>query len=363
MEFHEIDAVGPIKIERLDGSTTPTYSNLTDVGRFIYMIGSGKAYFGNNIEWVEISGVEALLLHKVDPDGHPLASTSAPGFLRILSNNSNEYLNGTGNWSVISDGTGIKRTITQTHAFTVGNIIRLDGTTYIKAQANSVENAEVVGIVTSVTGTTAFVVTLGGYVSGLTGLIAGNVYFLSETTAGLMTNTEPTSAGQISKPVFLASSTTEGYFINWRGSLIPDEEPEESDVPVGTVIAWPQTDIPDGYLECDGSLKSTSTYSDLYSVLGTSYGTGSGTFGLPDYRGTFLRGLDGGRGIDIGRVIGTYQEDALKAHTHSLATYVQYGLFSGSPALTSLSGSSNTGSTGGTETRPINMSVKYCIKY
>jgi hypothetical protein len=54
----------------------------------------------------------------------------------------------------------------------------------------------------------------------MTSLTAGSVYFLSPSTAGAITATEPTTEGQISKPVFVADSTTSGYFFNFRGSEV-----------------------------------------------------------------------------------------------------------------------------------------------
>lgn len=53
----------------------------------------------------------------------------------------------------------------------------------------------------------------------------------------------------------------------------------------GTIIIWPGTTVPDGYLLCDGSEISRITYSALFAVIGTTYGSGdsSGTFNLPDF--------------------------------------------------------------------------------
>ena len=60
----------------------------------------------------------------------------------------------------------------------------------------------------------------------------------------------------------------------------------------GSFMWWTQTTAPDGWLICDGSRVSRTTYSDLFSVIGTTFGSGDGstTFTLPDMRATFVRG-------------------------------------------------------------------------
>lgn len=71
---------------------------------------------------------------------------------------------------------------------------------------------------------------------------------------------------------------------------------------------------PKGYLECDGSEVSRVVYAKLFKVIGTKHGDGDGstTFNLPDWRGYVLRGWDHGRGIDVGRTLGSSQEDAIR---------------------------------------------------
>lgn len=51
-------------------------------------------------------------------------------------------------------------------------------------------------------------------------LTSDTTYFLSPTTAGLLTATEPTTNGQISKPVLKTTSTTTGIITNMRGMEI-----------------------------------------------------------------------------------------------------------------------------------------------
>lgn len=112
----------------------------------------------------------------------------------------------------------VETIITQaSHGFVAGDVLGFNGTNYVKAQANSAANAEVVGICSgSVTANTFRLVT-NGKISGLSSLTAGYVYFLSPTTAGGLTATEPTAINQVSKPLLLADSTTTGYLFNFRG--------------------------------------------------------------------------------------------------------------------------------------------------
>lgn len=64
---------------------------------------------------------------------------------------------------------------------------------------------------------------------------------------------------------------------------------------VGTIKPWGKATAPDGYLLCDGSAVSRSTFADLFAVIGTTYGTGdnSTTFNVPDLQGKFPQGKSG----------------------------------------------------------------------
>ena len=90
-------------------------------------------------------------------------------------------------------------------------------------------------------------------------------------------------------------------------------------VPTGCVFCRAAASVPAGYLECNGAAVSRSTYSALFAVIGTTYGSGNGssTFNLPDLRGEFVRGFDNGRGVDSGRSINNPQGSANQSHNHS----------------------------------------------
>lgn len=156
-------------------------------------------------------------------------------------------------------------------------------------------------------------------------------------------------------------------------------------MPVGSMLPMPTGVVPPGYLELDGSVKSIAAYPDLAAYLGTAFNTGgegAGNFRLPDSRGEFLRGWDHGRGVDVGRAIGSYQGDAIRNITGNLGIVYRRsssgaptGSFSNSPitsgdtasgltpnlsieAKFDASGSVPTAA----ENRPRSLAVMWCIK-
>lgn len=90
-----------------------------------------------------------------------------------------------------------------------------------------------------------------------------------------------------------------------------------SDVPVGCLMYFDLEEAPAGYLVADGSEKPQKDYPELYAAIGERYGKAAdGHFKLPDRRAEFLRGLDMGRGIDLGRELGSSQVSTVGRHYH-----------------------------------------------
>jgi microcystin-dependent protein len=75
-------------------------------------------------------------------------------------------------------------------------------------------------------------------------------------------------------------------------------------IPAGVIHQYAGSSAPSGYLLCDGSNISRSVYANLFSAIGTSYGSGDGstTFGLPDFRGRVPAGKDDMGGSPAGRL-------------------------------------------------------------
>ena len=89
-------------------------------------------------------------------------------------------------------------------------------------------------------------------------------------------------------------------------------------VPTGAVFCMAVATVPSGYLECDGTAVSRTTYAALFAVIGTQYGNPNSTqFRVPDLRGEFVRGFDNNRNIDSGRSIGSSQGSQNAQHNHS----------------------------------------------
>lgn len=65
-------------------------------------------------------------------------------------------------------------------------------------------------------------------------------------------------------------------------------------VPVGAIMPYAGATAPAGFLLCDGSEVPIATYNDLFTVIGTTYGSGQNpnTFNVPDLRGRFPLGKD-----------------------------------------------------------------------
>lgn len=73
--------------------------------------------------------------------------------------------------------------------------------------------------------------------------------------------------------------------------------------PIGTVVDYAGSNPPEGWLLCYGQSLSRSAYASLFAVIGTTYGSTSGsTFNLPDCRGRVTAGVDNMGGAAAGRL-------------------------------------------------------------
>jgi microcystin-dependent protein len=188
--------------------------------------------------------------------------------------------------------------------------------------------------------------------------------------------------------------------------------------PVGTIIAYGSNSVPAGYLPCNGAVYNIATHPELAAAIGMSWGSDSVSlnFRAPDLRGQFLRGRDGGRGLDpdrngrlapyanaaTGDNVGSSQGHIFASHSHSGSTNTagehshstsvgarfhsatgdgynggaiqlsdRSNWWQSSPSEIGVSVNSagahshslSIDANGGNETRPVNSNVNYVIKY
>ncbi len=140
-------------------------------------------------------------------------------------------------------------------------------------------------------------------------------------------------------------------------------------VNTGIIIPWTTTSAPTGFLECTGSAISRSTYSDLFAVVGTTYGSGDGasTFNLPNLQNSVVVSKSPGKSLastggadtvaQTGTVSGnlanhTLTTPELPNHTHpssfgSQAVGIQNTMGMGQSACRNPTTTFNTNNTGG----------------
>jgi hypothetical protein len=114
--------------------------------------------------------------------------------------------------------------VQNSHNFVTGSIICSSGSAniYVAAKADTLAGAETVGYVTQVVDANTFnYISSGMVTTGVPVATAGSILFLSPTVAGALTATEPTTAGQISKPLLtIIESGTKAIFNNMRGVVV-----------------------------------------------------------------------------------------------------------------------------------------------
>ena len=110
---------------------------------------------------------------------------------------------------------------------------------------------------------------------------------------------------------------------NWNivnGQVIGDT------LPIGSIVPYVSSTVPTGWLVCDGSAVSRTTYADLFAVIGTSYGTGDGsaTFNLPNLKGRVPVGQNTSDtsfdtiGETGGEKLHTLTTQEIPAHSHTM---------------------------------------------
>jgi microcystin-dependent protein len=235
----------------------------------------------------------------------------------------------------------------------------LDGTTAIAPNLSALKIAGV-----AVTSTSAELNILDGVTSTTAeiNLLDG----VTATTAELnILDGVTATAAELNALGGITATVTELNYTDGVTSAIQTQINGIVTLPPGSIIHVAMNTAPSGYLKANGAAVSRTTYSALFTAIGTTFGAGDGstTFLVPDLRGEFVRGWVDDGSVDSGRTFGSTQADELKSHSHAIPTFNNG--FVGSRAGTftnSAGGNLNTNAFGGAETRPRNIALLACIK-
>ena len=156
---------------------------------------------------------------------------------------------------------------------------------------------------------------------------SGNVISVSDNAP-----TNPATKEWIKPIIVNGTDTAEEYFRDsnndWKKIVC---EPSGDTLPIGAITQFSGSVAPTNWLICNGQAISRTTYSELFSVIGTTYGEGDGstTFNVPDFSSRVPQGI--GEGVDengvtknttLGQTYGEYEHkltiDEMPTHSHGL---------------------------------------------
>lgn len=153
-------------------------------------------------------------------------------------------------------------------------------------------------------------------------------------------------------------------------------------IPIGSIIPFTGTTAPTNWMICDGSEISRTTYEDLFTKIGTTFGEGDGTdtFNLPDLRGRIPIGAGSNdndtHNFALGSTGGEYEHTLtvaeMPSHKHNLTWYdagsgggakLPYGLSSTKKTGGDASAIGNAGGNSPHNNIQPYSTVNYIIKY
>lgn len=310
---------------------------------------------------------------------------------------------GTANHVLVNDGAGAMYSEAQLAPSRGGSGVSNSGTLTWGNNNISLTTSAATTLTLPTSGTVAVVPTSGVVRSSGSALTTGTVSLATEVTGNLPIASGGT--GQTTKTAAfdaLSPNSTKGDieyhngtnnvrlpigvdgYVLTASSGVPSWAAQVT-LPPGMIVPYAGTAAPSGWLSCNGSAVSRTTYAALFAAIGTTYGAGDGstTFNLPNTQGVFLRG-SGSQiigGVTYSGAQGTTQGDQIQGHKHnasdgsnwvgsafngsvvsgysaSVTTPTDKQMQTSSPITDGVNGTPRTGS----ETRPANISVLYIIK-
>lgn len=292
------------RVTTLTGETIST-TDFADFSRGVITVnpdGDGVSSFPEYISFTAVSGLTltgaqrglSALSNSVVAANKRFHPVDTPVIIGFGSHNIQDILDYIdAQIGALTLGANVVSTGTAGENLTVGQLVYLknDGKWW-KCDADTVATLEgvILGICQSTT-TANNTITSGVLQKGLdtnqSGLVTGTEYYASNTAGGIST-----SAGTTSRKVGVARSATNLYFDPVYGNLPSAPQKIFLNAVTGMISMYGSATPPTGFLNCDGSAVSRTTYADLFAVISTSFGVGDGstTFNLPNLKGRFPLG-------------------------------------------------------------------------
>jgi microcystin-dependent protein len=257
----------------------------------------------------------------------------------------------------------------------------------LHAQSTTLSGALTVGTNATVSGDIA--------VTGV-GVVSGNL----STSGNLSSTSNRTSTSTATGALVLSGGAGIGGNLHVGGTIVTATMPtgtsntavattafvQTNSIPTGSLMMWPTASAPSGYLLCNGTAVSRTTYAALFAIIGTTFGVGdnSTTFNLPNYTNRLPVGAGG---LYAAAATGGSKDSVVVSHTHTAtvtdsghnhqtgSTSVESGFTQGGIRTTGTSGSvtststtgisvgiSTTGSSGTDANMPPYLSIFFIIK-
>jgi microcystin-dependent protein/6-phosphogluconolactonase (cycloisomerase 2 family) len=278
-------------------TTTGTLSVTFDTGYSIPTTTSQTNWdtaYSNYLQWdggstslVAATGRTSLGASTVGENLFTLTNPSAITFPRFNADNTVTALNDADFRTAIGAGT----------SSTTGTVTSISTTSPITG--GTITGTGTIGINAASANTASYVVQRDA--SG--NFSAGTITASLTGTASTATNLAGGGAGQV--PYQSASGTTAMLSAGTSGQVLTSSgtsAPTWSNVmPSGTIMQYAGATAPTGYLICDGSAVSRTTYATLFAVTSTTYGVGNGstTFNLPNLQSRLPIGAGTGSGLTL----------------------------------------------------------------
>ena len=262
------------------------------------------------------------------------------------ANTSYIFINGTGNTITFTQGSGGNVALQNGKAAQ----FYFDGAGSGAAAVRGLDNLEIATL--ECTGNAAvdgtLTVTGATTLSTVLGIASGGTGLASFTAGDLMYATASTTIAK------LGIGTAGQVLKTNTGASAPEWSTETDLCPVGSIIMYGAAAAPTNWVLCDGSAINRTTYADLFSAIGTSYGAGNGstTFNVPNLQGVFPAGYDGGSSYDIADTGGATTDTPTLSGTNAgtTLTSAQIPAHAHGGVTTGWPSGSWTGGTGATQT-------------